>query len=221
MLDNPYLKPGRFIESNAPEIVAFAQEVVRPANDEIDRATRLYEAVRDHIAYDPYCSVGEPQTFTATRALAQKRGQCISKAALLAACARAAGIQARLGFADVRNHLASPRLLEANGGNVFRWHAYTDLNLGGKWVKATPAFDSALCARAGIEPLQFDGRNDSVFQAYDRQNRRHMEYVLDRGQFADVPFELIVATWRRHSPKLFTAAFSAGARSFADEVELS
>ena len=36
----------------------------------------------------------------------------IGKASLLAACARAIGVPARVGYADVRNHLTSPRLYE-------------------------------------------------------------------------------------------------------------
>lgn len=73
-----------------------------------------------------------------------------------AACGIAAGIPARLGFADVKNHLATPRLTDLNGGDVFHWHAYTDLHLEGRWVKATPAFDLALCERFGVLPLEFD-----------------------------------------------------------------
>ncbi|NMG55514.1 transglutaminase-like domain-containing protein [Aromatoleum aromaticum] len=208
----------RFIESDAAEIVAFAHAVAGSASDDIGRAMLLYEAVRDGIAYDPYDTLDDPASVSARRALTRKRGYCIPKAGLLAAGARALGIPSRLGFADVRNHLASRRLLEANGSDVFRWHAYTELYLAGKWVKATPAFDAELCARAGIEPLHFDGRNDSVFHAYDRQNRKHMEYVLDRGRFADVPFELVVATWRQHSPKLFSAFTGTTAGSFKDEI---
>ena len=39
--------------------------------------------------------------------LARGYGFCVNKAVLLAALARAVGIPARLGFADVRNHLSS------------------------------------------------------------------------------------------------------------------
>lgn len=214
-----YLQPSYLIESNAPEIATFAREAVAGTTDEIGRAVQLYLAVRDQIAYDPYDKLTVAESCSAKRALARRRGFCIPKAALLVAAARALGIPARIGFADVRNHLASARLIKANNGDVFRWHSYAELLLAGRWVKATPAFDLKLCRHAEIEALEFDGRQDSMFHAYDKRQRRHMEYVLDRGHFADVPFAAILATWREHSPAVLDDAYLAGARSFIEEVE--
>jgi transglutaminase-like putative cysteine protease len=218
VIDETYLRAGQWVESEDPLIVAFAREAAADAATPIDQARKIYSAVRDRIAYDPYDLLAQPDCCSARRALVRERGFCIPKAALLVACARVLGIQARIGFADVCNHLASPRLLEMNNGPVFRWHAYAELHLEGKWVKATPAFDIALCERCGIKPLEFDGRNDSVLHPYDQHERRHMEYVLDRGTFADVPFNSIVATWWEYSPRLFSDKFLSGARSFAEEV---
>ena len=220
MIDDAYRKPGELVESNDPNIISFALNAVGEETGELARAVRLYEAVRDQIAYDPYDTFGQPHAYSAKRALERGRGFCIPKAALLAASARALGIPGRIGFADVRNHLASPRLVKANNGDVFRWHAYTELYLNENWVKATPAFDTALCERCGIQPLAFDGLNDSVFQPYDQRQRRHMEYIQDRGAFADVPFELIIATFREHSPGLLDDQFHIKAAPFAAEVTI-
>jgi hypothetical protein len=109
----------------------------------------------------------------------------------------------RLGFADVKNHMTSPRLYERMRTDVFRWHAYCELFLDGKWVKATPAFNASLCERLGVKPLEFDGRTDSLFQPFDRTGRKHMEYVRDRGTFPDVPFETILADFRANYAALF------------------
>lgn len=213
-----YLQPARLIESDDPAIIAFAHETAGAAGDDIGRAVRLYSAVRDQIAYDPYDRLTDPESCSARRALARRRGFCIPKAALLVAAARALGIPARIGFADVRNHLASPRLIKANNGDIFRWHSYGELLLAGNWVKATPAFDLRLCRQAGIAALEFDGRHDSMFHAYDQRQRRHMEYVLDRGHFTGVPFEAVLATWLTHSPGVLDESYLAGARSFIEEV---
>lgn len=203
MDQDSYLRPGRFIESDAPSIVAFARAAAGQRRGR-DAAIALYYAVRDGIRYSPYRNFGRPESYSAKACLEQKLGFCVPKAALLAACARAIGLPARIGFADVRNHLSTPRLTELNGGDVFHWHAYTELLLDDGWVKATPAFDLALCERFGVKPLEFDGRTDSVFHPFDARNRRHMEYVNDRGQFADVPFDAIIATLRQTSPRLLT-----------------
>ena len=85
-------------------------------------------------------------------------------------------------------------------------------------MKATPAFDLALCERFGVLPLEFDGREDSVFQPYDRAGRRHMEYVRERGVEADVPVADIVATFEREYPRLVAAGESAATTRFRDEA---
>ena len=85
-------------------------------------------------------------------------------------------------------------------------------------MKATPAFDLALCERFGVLPLEFDGREDSVFQPYDRAGRRHMEYVLERGVQADVPMADIVAIFEREYPRLVEAGESAATTRFRDEA---
>lgn len=219
MTNQMYLNPGRFVESDDPRVIAFASEIVANESDEMARAVRLYEAIRDRIVYDPYDRVSQPESYSGKRALERGRGFCTSKAALLVACARAVGIAARIGFADVRNHLASPRLVKANNGDVFRWHAYAELYLRQKWVKATPAFDTALCERCGIHPLEFDGTGDSIFHPYDANNRQHMEYVHDRGTYADVPVDEVIATFREHSPGLLEDEFYLRSGSFAAEVQ--
>jgi transglutaminase-like putative cysteine protease len=128
-------------------------------------------------------------------------GHCIAKAVLLAACARAIGVPARLGFADVKNHLTSARLRDLMESDVFAWHGYTELYLDGKWVKATPAFDLALCERAKVKPLEFDGTEDSIYHPLDVEGRKHMEYLKQRGTYLDVPLAEIVPTYIAMYPK--------------------
>ena len=52
-------------------------------------------------------------------------------------------------------------------------------------------------------PLEFDGRNDSIFHPFDKAGRRHMEYVNDRGQYADVPFDDIKANFLEVYPGVY------------------
>ena len=181
-----------------------------------DKALALYGAVRDQVQYDPYIDFFNSGRVSRQRCAA-RRSKAFASASrrFLTAAARAAGIPARPGYADVRNHLTSKRLQE-QVGDTFYWHSYTELQIDGKWVKCTPAFDKALCERAKVVPLDFDGVNDSLFQPFDQIGRRHMEYLQDRGAFADVPFETIVADFKKFYPKLVAA--SPAAASFRDEV---
>jgi transglutaminase-like putative cysteine protease len=185
-------------------------------NGDKARAITLYRAVRDGIAYDPYLDYTDRDVFRASAVLAAGRGFCVGKSALLAACARAAGIPARVGFADVRNHLNSKWLRELVGGDTFMWHSYTELKIGGAWIKCTPAFDRVLCERARLAPLEFDGEHDSLFHPFDAAGRRHMEYLKDRGSFEDVPVDALLADFNRHYPKLVASGKAAG--NFRAEV---
>lgn len=205
--DTEYLKQSPFIDSDNQDIREFATAIAAGTGsaDQTDQAVALYYAVRDRIVYDPYVDLTDPASYRASSVLALGRGFCIGKAALLAACARAVGIPGRVGYADVRNHMTSPRLYELTKSDVFLWHSYTDLKLAGTWVKATPAFDAELCRRAGLAPLDFDGRSDSLFQPYDRAGKRRMEYLKDRGTYADVPFETLLKDFRASYPALVAA----------------
>jgi len=207
-----------FVDSDAPTIIAFARAAAEGHADPRERAVAIYYAVRDRVTYTPYCDFRSPDTYRASGVLAKGAGFCVGKAALLAAAARAVDIPARLRFADVRNHLCTPRLRALVGGDVFYYHGLVELELQGRWVKATPAFDLTLCERFGVLPLPFDGREDSVFQPYDRAGRRHMEYVCERGVYADVPMADIVAIFELEYPRRVEAGEAGRTTRFRDEA---
>lgn len=200
-----YLEPGRFIDSDHPALIEFAERSRGSSRDPREQAVALYYAVRDQVRYNPYVFSRDPQTLKASHALLSGESYCVPKAVLLAACARHCGIPARIGLADVRNHLATPRLLELLRSEVFAMHGYTELYLEGRWVKATPAFNLALCRVFKVAPLEFDGREDSVFHPFNEAGERYMEYLADHGQFADVPEQLFFDHLARCYPHLFAA----------------
>lgn len=190
------------IDSDAPSVIAFAEERVGDARDPAEAAARLFRAVRDGPLYDPYCCHVTKEALRASTTLARGRGWCVPKAILLAACCRAVAIPARLGFADVRNHLSTPALQELMGSDVYAWHGYTSIHLGGRWLKATPAFNTRLCGVFGMRPVDFDGRHDSLLHPLDVAGRQHLEYVADRGEFADTPVGPIRRTFEELYPRL-------------------
>lgn len=189
------LRATALIDSDAPTVQAFAAEHAHGANDR-ERAVALYLAVRDGFRYDPYRIDLSPQGMAASSVLGNGYGWCVPKAALLTAACRAAGIPARTGFADVRNHLSTERMRETMQTDLFIWHGYADIWLDGQWRKATPAFNIELCERFGLLPLEFDGHADSIYHPFDKSGQRHMEYVHQRGAFDDLPLAQIVADFR-------------------------
>jgi transglutaminase-like putative cysteine protease len=185
------LAPGKFVDSDHPAVRTLANRAT--GNSKRERAVSLYHFVRDGIRYDPYRIDLSRTGMRASTAAVQGYGWCVTKAALLAACARAIGIPARLGFADVRNHLSTQRMREMLQTDLFIWHGYAEVWLGGRWLKATPAFNIELCERFRLAQLEWDGDSDSIYHPYDLEGRRHMEYVRERGTFDDVPVTDIAA----------------------------
>lgn len=197
-----HLAPTSLIDSDHPAVAAFAQQHGADTGaDTTERAVALYYAVRDGFRYDPYRVVFTPDGMRASTVISLGYGWCVPKAALLAAACRAVGIPARLGFADVRNHLSTERLRQALQTDVYLWHGYTEIWLADAWRKATPAFNIQLCDRFGLLPLEFNGRDDSIYHAYDRAGNRHMEYVNQRGTFDDMPLAEIAADFARVYPR--------------------
>jgi transglutaminase-like putative cysteine protease len=192
-----YLAPTDIINCDHPDIQAFVRDHLDDAKDPVEKAVRLYYAARDEIWYDPYYPFHLPEHYRASQVLKGRRGFCIPKVSLLCALGRASGIPSRAGFATVLNHLATRQLLEFLGSNLFVYHGFTEFFLEGKWIKATPAFNRELCERHGVEPLEFNGREDSVFQPYSTDKRKFMEYVEFHGSFPDIPVQEIVHAFKK------------------------
>lgn len=191
-----YLAPSATIDSDHPAVLRFAGDAGGGAATPVAKARRLYYAVRDGIRYDPYAIDLTVSALRASTTLAKGRGWCVPKAALLAAACRAVGIPARMGFADVRNHLSTARMRARMQTDVFFWHGYTALFLNGGWIKATPAFNIELCEKFALKPLEFDGTADAIYHPFDLQGNRHMEYLAYRGEFRDVPIDQIRETFQ-------------------------
>jgi transglutaminase-like putative cysteine protease len=207
------LQPTALIDADNPLVVDFAKQHARGTTP-TEQAIALYLAVRDGIRYDPYRIDLSKEGMRASTVLAQGYGWCVNKAGLLAAALRAVGIPARLGHADVRNHMSTERLRKLLGTDVYIWHGYAEVWLEGGWVKCTPAFNLSLCEKFGIHPLEFDGVNDSIYHPYDKAGNLHMEYVNERGSFEDMPLEQIRTDFISTYPGWVKAQNEMAASSF-------
>ncbi|MCJ7815220.1 MAG: transglutaminase family protein [Xanthomonadales bacterium] len=195
-----FLRPTPTIDFNSAIVRAFIRDNRRENDSVTEQVISLYYAVRDRIRYDPYTPGEQPGDYSASRTLEMMRGWCVPKSILYAACCRALGIPARLGYADVRNHLSTENLRRQMGTDIFYWHGYTDVYLNGKWVKATPVFNIELCERFRLKPLEFEGLEDSIYHPFDLDGRQHMEYLNFRGTYADLPFEEMNSDFAKFYP---------------------
>ena len=193
-----YLSSTEIIDSDNQSIIDYAADVLKNTKDDpISKAIKLYYAVRDVIWYDPYLPFYRPEHYRASHVLKKGRAFCIGKASLLCALGRVCGIPSRVGFATVRNHLATRQLIEFLGTDLFVYHGFVEFYLADNWVKATPAFNIELCRKHKVLPLEFNGREDSIFHPFNTEKKQFMEYVDDHGTYADIPVGEIVIGWEK------------------------
>jgi len=197
-----YLIPTEFLDSDSDGVRQFAERHTAGAVTDKEKAVRLYYAVRDGFQYDPYVLDLRREAMRASSLVRKKRGYCVEKAVLLAASARASGIPSRLSFYNVRNHIATERLAKVLEKDYLVFHGAAEMYLDGKWIKATPAFNKRLCDFLGVEPIEFDGTSDAIFQEYDREGNVYMEYLHDYGAFDDMPYQMFLDELDRHYPHI-------------------
>lgn len=196
------LQPTYFLDFDSQIIKDFINKNTNNAQSQKDKIISLYYAVRDQIKYDPYHIVFKKENIRSSSVIQRKYGYCVEKAMVLVTCARAIGVPARIGFANVKNHLTSKRLYDLMKSDIFVFHGYSDLFIDEKWIKATPAFNLSLCERTNTLPLDFDAENHSIFHSIDKEGKKHMEYIYDYGSFDDLPFEKMLEEYNKFYPHL-------------------
>src|SRR5688500_4124406 len=199
---NDYLKPTEFLDFDQAAVREFAARNTAGARTDREKAVALYYAVRDGFQYDPYVLDLRREGLRASTLLTKTRGYCVEKAILLAAAARSVGIPSRLSFYIVRNHIATERLAKALEKDYLVFHGAAEMYLEGNWVKTTPAFNKRLCDFLGVDPIEFDGTRDAIFQEYDRSGNVFMEYLHDYGAFDDMPYQMFLDELDRHYPHI-------------------
>lgn len=207
------------LDSQSPEVQQFVDSVL-PSRDLPARelAIALHDAVRDRICYEVYDADLSREGTRASAILRRGKGFCVHKSIVYAAACRAVGIPTRLVYGDVRNHLASQRLLELMGSDVFTFHALASVQIDDTWIRPTPVFNTLLCKLYNIQPLEFDGVNDSYYHPFDTLGRQHMEFVQWRGEFDDFPYETVVGGISANHPKLLGGGMLTAQGSLVDDA---
>lgn len=213
-VDSVYLAPNPFVDSAHSAVVAYAERH-RSGDGPVASAVALYYAIRDGLRYTPWNVSFAADAYRSSAIAArsfEEGGHCIDKALLLAGASRALGIPSRLHFANVKNHVGTAKLEEKLGTDLLVFHGYAELFLDDRWVAATPAFNRQLCEHLGVPPLEWDGREDAIFQAHAPDGSRFMEYVHDYGTYPGIPHGLMVGEWKKYYGKAAEALWSSSGK---------
>lgn len=186
-----FREPTRFIDSNDEAIRSCVRGLIEPGDDEHQRAIRIFEFVRDKIAFEFTVKLHH-EDFEASRILKQRRGFCVQKAVLLCALGRAAKIPSALVMSDLRDHTLPPHLVEIVGTNVLHHHGLVAFYLGGKWVKVDAALSPDVVSAKGYYGVIFDGISDALMPQVTQSGEPHTEYLEFHGLYPDLPFRQMI-----------------------------
>jgi len=191
------LQPTKFLDFDKSKVINKAHKIVENKNNPKDKAIALFYWVRDEIRYNQYGFYMIPANFKASVTIRRKNGFCVSKAILLSAMARAVKIPAKIHLADIINHKIPQKIIDWMKTDVFLFHGYSELYINGKWVKATPVFDRFTSQKGGYPLVEFDGERDALLASHDKDGNRFVEYINDRGTYADLPYKEIEEIFNR------------------------
>ncbi len=201
-----YLRETYFIDFNDKAVQGFLVDLDKSLSI-TGQCVFLYNKVRDGFKYYPYRMDVRKPAMKASYQVNQVTGYCTQKAILLTALYRAINVPARLQFFIVRNHLGTGKLETALKTDKIVFHAGLQVFLNQKWIKLSPAFDLALCTKLKVAPLNFNGKNDAIFQEFNSSdNKTYMEYVHDYGDFSDFPYEFAMRELTKYYPHVFDEA---------------
>ncbi len=197
-----FLEPAPGIQCDHPEVLELARKIIKGSANDREAASLLFTWVRDTVRYNPYVPFDELTDYLALSTLERGKGYCVQKSALLCALARAVGIPARLGFADIENHQLPAGLAQVLGSSIMTYHCFVEWFVGGRWLKSTPSFEEALCEERGWRLVEFDPEGDSLLATTDAAGRPHITYVRKLGWRQEVPLDEIMDAWKKeYSPE--------------------
>ncbi len=185
------------LDGENPDVRKWVKRVTEGTENQMEKAVKLFYAVRDGIRYTMYAPFMYRKDYAASSILKRGEGYCVQKAILLATAYRVEGIPSVLIFADIKNHRAPEKAREFMGTDVFTYHGYVALHLNGRWVKVTPAFDRETCRKADYPTVEFDGKNGAIFPEKDKKGRKFITYLKIHGEYSDLPLEELLESWRK------------------------
>ncbi|HLV42429.1 MAG TPA: transglutaminase-like domain-containing protein [Brumimicrobium sp.] len=196
-----YLKATPILEVNHKSTLELIADIDSSLSKK-EQAIALYYKVRDGFVYNPYHLDLRPEGLKSSVIMQKSRAWCVEKSIVMATGLRALGIPSRLGYGIVVNHIGVEKLTQMLRREEIVFHGYVSAYLEGKWVKSTPAFDPLVCQLSGVDPLEWDGENDALFQEF-QDGKKFMEYTHFYGDFEDVPVQLMNDEMEKYYPHLF------------------
>lgn len=160
-----YLTPTGYIDSDHPDVIAKAGELIKDCKTEKEKVEKIYYFVRE-LPYDilsafRYLAEGRRQ---ASDVLAAGTAFCMGKASSFVALCRAGGIPARIGFQQLHcpdKPFMSDEVRQLWGDRKLPWHSLGEAHVNGKWLRLDATIHSEFANAKGMPyTREFDGESD-------------------------------------------------------------
>ena len=132
-VDTRYISPSAYVDSNNQSVVDLVYQIVTPQMGETEKLKAIHGWVTSSIAYDYQAFLeGNVKVVPASQTLKDKKGVCRDYAFLVAALARASGLQAKV---------VNGQTWESNGWTP-QSHAWNEVYADGQWVTVDATWDA-------------------------------------------------------------------------------
>lgn len=163
------LQPTELCDSDDPEIMRKARELIDGADTPKEAALRIFHYVRDQILF-----ALDNMDVKASDTLKKGSGQCVTKTNLQVALMRAAGIPARYHQVVLSKEclkgIVSSTAYSGTPNRIW-WHPWCECHLSGRWIACETLFDKELyeagcekgvIRREQIPTIDWDGESDLI-----------------------------------------------------------
>lgn len=164
-----YLRPTYFCESNAPEIIAMANNLGAFQKSDREYVEACFEFVKRNIGFSAFQAPGG-----AVKTLHSGKGMCMNSASLFIALCRAGGIPARYRIYDAAQVMPTYELITSDNQLLKDWHdsmynvmlaVSSEALVNGEWLIAEFIWPWSLEAGLGL-PLSHLGDDASGTSCY-------------------------------------------------------
>ncbi|MFC5602621.1 transglutaminase domain-containing protein [Sporosarcina koreensis] len=158
--------PSRGVQSDAPEIIAIAKELITEEMSDREKAKAIYEFTAKSIAYD----VEKQKTSdfmwddSALKVLELEKGICQDYTYLALALLRASGMEAR--------YVAGT----AGSGFNFSRHAWVEVKVDGEWLTMDPTWGAGYIAKGEFVANYTEDYFDPDEEAFKTHSRSGVQY---------------------------------------------
>jgi hypothetical protein len=131
--DRSFLLPEQYVESDSPEIIELASNIVLGLNTDRDKTLAIHDYVATHIAYDTAAYFNNNiHEYSALETLKDRKAVCNGYANLITALNRAVGIKTKYVSGTAWS----------SESEVSQKHAWNETYIDGRWLTQDATFDA-------------------------------------------------------------------------------